>query len=58
MESLTSGHLITIKGSDMAVARAVEPIRSLEDIRSIKQMLLTKPRDHLLFVIVLTAAFG
>lgn len=34
----------------MAVSRAVEPIRSLDDIRSIKQMLLTKPRDHLLFV--------
>jgi integrase len=34
----------------MAIPRAVDPIKSLEDIRSIKQMLLSKPRDYLLFV--------
>jgi len=35
----------------MRSSKTVEPIRSLEDIKSIKQLLVTRPRDHLLFVI-------
>ena len=35
----------------MSTPMVVEPIKRVEDIRAIKQLLASKPRDHLLFVI-------
>lgn len=34
----------------MSTPMVVEPIKRVEDIRAIKQLLISKPRDHLLFV--------